>query len=519
MSFETVMQRLEERGLNPSTAWNGEVSFLCPAHDDGSPSAGMKEADDGKVLLHCLAGCDVEDVLTALDLTMGDLFPNPRVVAEYVYTNALGDPVLKVERWEPGLDGKRKSFKQYRRVGDRWVAGLADAERPLYHLPDVLRAEEVWLVEGEKDADRLNDLFRSSDLYRGSVIATTGMGGAGQWRPEWTAALEGKHVVMVPDEDKPGLERLERVRAELEENVASFTECHVLEGKDVSDHLDAGHTLDELTVGPRPRALRLKSIDFTNIPPQRVPLYEPFLYERALTWLWGPSGHGKSIVMDKVMADLSQRGVPSVLFEWEEGYQEGARLMRLGADTSRVHVFNMMDADEPVDLATPWFADEAVEIVNQTGARLVIFNPFILAGGVPGGDNPDSWNAAVINAREVFKRIIEETSAAVVVIDHADNPEGERAHGGRSKKWLSDLYIRVTRDGSEYTPGSVYHLKLENLKQSREWVPVVRATVHGKHQEGPLNVLLEYYRPDRQPAVDMDEAESAALELLKRELG
>lgn len=47
----------------------------CPAHDDGGPSLAIRECDDGRVLLHCFAGCSTADVVAALGLTMSDLFP------------------------------------------------------------------------------------------------------------------------------------------------------------------------------------------------------------------------------------------------------------------------------------------------------------------------------------------------------------------------------------------------------------------------------------------------------------
>lgn len=47
----------------------------CPAHEDKSPSLSVKEADDGRVLLHCWAGCTVHEVVGALGLGLADLFP------------------------------------------------------------------------------------------------------------------------------------------------------------------------------------------------------------------------------------------------------------------------------------------------------------------------------------------------------------------------------------------------------------------------------------------------------------
>lgn len=47
----------------------------CPAHEDKGPSLSLREGDDGKVLLHCFAGCSAGAVVAALGLSMADLFP------------------------------------------------------------------------------------------------------------------------------------------------------------------------------------------------------------------------------------------------------------------------------------------------------------------------------------------------------------------------------------------------------------------------------------------------------------
>jgi hypothetical protein len=47
----------------------------CPAHDDNGPSLSLREADNGRVLLHCHAGCSAESVVAALGMSMSDLFP------------------------------------------------------------------------------------------------------------------------------------------------------------------------------------------------------------------------------------------------------------------------------------------------------------------------------------------------------------------------------------------------------------------------------------------------------------
>ena len=71
MSAETLMSRLDGARRTGVDRWIAK----CPAHDDGRPSLGVRELDDGRVLVHCWAGCAVADVLTSVGIEFGDLFP------------------------------------------------------------------------------------------------------------------------------------------------------------------------------------------------------------------------------------------------------------------------------------------------------------------------------------------------------------------------------------------------------------------------------------------------------------
>ena len=62
----------------------GRYIARCPAHDDRSPSLAIKDGDDGRVLLHCFAGCGTEDVLSAIGLTFSDVMPE-RVGQDHAY--------------------------------------------------------------------------------------------------------------------------------------------------------------------------------------------------------------------------------------------------------------------------------------------------------------------------------------------------------------------------------------------------------------------------------------------------
>ena len=67
--FEDVLDRLEVASRN------GEKAMcFCPGHDDrNKPSLSVK-AENGKLLLHCFAGCQPEDVVSEMGLEMNDLF-------------------------------------------------------------------------------------------------------------------------------------------------------------------------------------------------------------------------------------------------------------------------------------------------------------------------------------------------------------------------------------------------------------------------------------------------------------
>jgi hypothetical protein len=45
---------------------------------DSRASLSIAEGGDGRVLMHCFAGCDTEAILAAIGLEMFDLFPHPQ---------------------------------------------------------------------------------------------------------------------------------------------------------------------------------------------------------------------------------------------------------------------------------------------------------------------------------------------------------------------------------------------------------------------------------------------------------
>lgn len=71
MPADVLLARLERVSQSGVDRWRAR----CPAHDGKSQSLSIRETDDGRVLVHCFAGCDVTDVLAAVGLTVSKLFP------------------------------------------------------------------------------------------------------------------------------------------------------------------------------------------------------------------------------------------------------------------------------------------------------------------------------------------------------------------------------------------------------------------------------------------------------------
>jgi hypothetical protein len=70
MTAARLLDRLDRvRQVGP-----GRWMAACPAHEDRSPSLSIRELDDGRILVHDFAGCDVQSVLSAVGLTLADLF-------------------------------------------------------------------------------------------------------------------------------------------------------------------------------------------------------------------------------------------------------------------------------------------------------------------------------------------------------------------------------------------------------------------------------------------------------------
>lgn len=67
----TILSRLDKTKQTGRGRWLA----CCPAHKDKSPSLAIRETDDGRILMHCFAGCDIASIMSELGLDPSQLFP------------------------------------------------------------------------------------------------------------------------------------------------------------------------------------------------------------------------------------------------------------------------------------------------------------------------------------------------------------------------------------------------------------------------------------------------------------
>lgn len=237
------------KGQRPST--DGWVTALCPFHDDKKPSFAFEKTTGN---WKCHGGCgqgtliDFEakvrgvtfkDALTDLGDELDVPRPNGKDGREkvYDYTDADGKLLYQVLR-KPG-----KKWTQRQPDGNGgFIPNVKGVPRVLYHLKELAARpdDRVFVVEGEKDADRLAAL---------GLLATTNSGGAEKWRDDYGADLKDRDVVVLPDNDDPGRRHAKQVAESLRVEARSVR-IVTLPGlgpkQDVSDWLDAGGNLDQL---------------------------------------------------------------------------------------------------------------------------------------------------------------------------------------------------------------------------------------------------------------------------------
>lgn len=222
----------------------------CPCrNDDDNPSLSISEDEStGNILVTCHRGspCSTKQICESAGVTMASLFPPQKrtkekldLVKTYNYNDVDGTLLFQKLRYVDSAG--KKTFRQRKPDGrGGWEYSLGDTPKVLYNLPAVVKAVAdgypIWVVEGEKDADTLIEL---------GIIATTMPGGAGKWLDIHTAVLAGAEVEIIADNDEPGIAHAKLVFEELTKAGCSANIWATPKGKDVSEYLAIGGSLDD----------------------------------------------------------------------------------------------------------------------------------------------------------------------------------------------------------------------------------------------------------------------------------
>lgn len=122
-----------------------------------------------------------------------------RIVAIYDYRDEQGEVLFQVVRFDP------KDFRQRRPDGNGgWIWSVKGVRQVPYRLPELVSAKsgtDVFITEGEKDADRTAGLGLLATCNAGGAAKRRADGKAGKskWRPELNQFFLGLCPIIVCD--------------------------------------------------------------------------------------------------------------------------------------------------------------------------------------------------------------------------------------------------------------------------------------------------------------------------------
>ena len=458
--LQTIEEALRQR-VQRITRRDNQIVAQCPAHQDSNPSLTVSRGDRQNIVLHCFAGCTPQSVLDALQLRWQDLADEP-VTSEpvtYLYEDQNGLPLYRVVRTPD------KKFWQQRLdlASGEWVNGLGGLDRTLYRLPEVVAGiaerKVIWICEGEKDVDRLR---------RQGCIATCNSGGAGKFTEQMADLLVGAQFVnIVADNDEPGQAHATRISELLTERSVSHDVWLPLEGKDVSDHLNRGHLLEQLkpwapgqpvdsgTSGSAELAHLVNWAEFwTQTHAEENWVAWPLIPEGRTIALYAPAKAGKSTVVLAVAVAAATGTAPlkhstdtyepqPILYlDYEmtpADLYERLSELGYGADTdlSRLH-YALLPSIPPLDTAEG--AEHVISLALELGVRAVVVDTF---GRAVAGDENDADTV-----RHFYRhtgQVLKHHGIACLRTDHSGKDLDKGQRGSSAKNDDVDVVFRLNR--------------------------------------------------------------------------
>lgn len=402
---ETAFDRIRDRLAEVTGKTGRGKSFACPVpnHQDKNPSLSLTQIE-GSVLLHCHGGCDVDQVLAALNLGRRDLYDD-RAGATYRYSS--------------GRVVHRTPDKRFRQSGDKSTKELYRAEV----LPKFGRA--VFLVEGEKDVLAIETR---------SAIAVTAPEGAANFAKVNVEPLRGHKVTAVVDRDEAGQRWAATVAAKLAGVVESLRFVQAKTGKDAADHIAAGHALGDFEPIDAPAVNTPPARRLVAVPASSMTMRTPEWLEElrvpagAITLLGGREGIGKSTIAFDRAARLTKGILPGKYFGAPQNVGVVAtedswdcvivpRLVAAGADRDRVYRIEAQDEDGYDGVSVPADVDRLAQLCAELDIVLVIVDPII---SVIHGSLDTHKDREVRQALDPLSRFTARTGVAVLGLIHVN---------------------------------------------------------------------------------------------------
>ena len=223
----------------------------CPFHPDHEPSLRI-DFKNGKWVWFChpctasegeSVGGNAHELLKRLGkspkASKNDSERKNQPTATYDYTDKEGKLLFQALRFG---DGKGKTFKQRQPDGKGgWIWTVPEDARTLDNLPAITKADQVLIVEGEKDVETARKL---------GFVATTNPLGATKWLQKYSELLAGKNVIVVPDSDAAGDKHRKVVLqalCECSKHPESIKVVHLSTGKDLTEWVEAGGNAVQLS--------------------------------------------------------------------------------------------------------------------------------------------------------------------------------------------------------------------------------------------------------------------------------
>lgn len=312
-SYQRFLEAADMAGLHYRELESGKrAQVQTPGHSDQDRGTSITYNGD-QLLVYCHNG-DTDTVLDSLGLSLSDLYDEP-----------------SGPRYDYG-DGRlvhRSPEKHFRQTGNTKGTNL-------YGLQSLSQPGPVYVVEGEKDVNTAINVWGAAAVSQAQG-ASTGPDKA-DWEP-----LQGRDVVIVADDDKPGEKRADKVFTYLTGLTARPESVRIVKataGKDLSDHIAAGHTSDDLVaVGEKVGRRRVKLIQASSVKTEKVDwLIKEWIPANMLTLLAGREGIGKSTIACGWVAEFSNRGMKCAYLNSEDSrsFTVRPRLQAAGANLDNI---------------------------------------------------------------------------------------------------------------------------------------------------------------------------------------